>query len=114
MREDAKKNLEMAGLFDSDSDYSGMIGHAVMKLVNTHLDEGHSGGSHEMVLFIFNKVIRGHALTREYWDLKEKELNEFAVQNMGEPWKEHILKEILGEKPETIRSDAAGNESDNS
>lgn len=65
VREDAKLNLEMAGLFKDDSDYNGMIGHAVMKLVNTHLDEGHSGMSHEIALHLFNKVIKGEALTAE-------------------------------------------------
>lgn len=72
---DAKKNLEMAGLFGKDSNYGGMIGEAVMKLVNTHFDEGHSGMSHEYVLYIFNKVVRGHALTKEYWDYKKEQLD---------------------------------------
>ncbi len=39
-RENAKKNLEMAGLLDKDSDYGGMIGEAVLKLIDTHFDEG--------------------------------------------------------------------------
>lgn len=100
VREDAKKNLEMAGLFKKDSDYGGMIGDAVMKLVNTHLSEGHSGFSHEMSLHIFNKVIKGQALTKEYWDLKKAELDKFALENMGEPWKPAMILEMLGERPQ--------------
>ena len=100
IREDAKKNLEMAGLFKKDSDYGGMIGDAVMKLVNTHLDEGHSGFSHEMSLHSFNKVIKGQALTKEYWYLKKAELDKFALENMGEPWKPAMILEMLGERPQ--------------
>lgn len=100
VREDAKKNLEMAGLFKEDSDYGGMLGKAVMKLVDTHFDEGHSGMSHEYTLMLFNKVVRGHALTKEYWDMKKAELDRFAVENMGEPWKSELLKEMLGDRPE--------------
>ncbi len=98
-REDAKKNLEMAGLFKPDSDYDGMLGNAVMKLVNTHFDEGHSGMSHELTLTIFNKVVRGQALTPEYWDMKKAELEKFAMENMGEPWRPEMLEEMLGARP---------------
>lgn len=100
VRDEAKKNLEMAGLFSKESDYGGMIGEAVMKLVNCHCDEGHSVMSHELALCLFNKVIRGEALTSEYWDLRKKELEVFAMENMGEPWKESILEEMIGKRPE--------------
>lgn len=99
MREDARRNLELAGLFDKDSDYDGMLGEAVMKLVNTHLDEGHSGMSHVYTLHLFNKVIKGHALTAKFWDERRKSLEEFAMREMGEPWKPEILEEMLGPRP---------------
>ena len=99
VREDAKRNLELAGLFDKDSDYGGMLGEAVMKLVNTHLDEGHSGMSHECTLMLFNKVIKGQALTAKYWDEKKAELEKFAAENMGEPWKPELILEMIGERP---------------
>ena len=99
VREDAKRNLELAGLFDKDSDYDGMLGEAVMKLVNTHLDEGHSGMSHEYTLMLFNKVIKGQALTTKYWDEKKAELEKFAAENMGEPWKPELILEMIGERP---------------
>lgn len=100
VREDAKLNLEMAGLFNKDSDYGGMIGEAVMKLVNTHLDEGHSGFSHSLALHIFNKVIKGEALTTKYYDMKKAELEKFAQENMGAPWKTEIMEEMIGKRPE--------------
>lgn len=99
IRSDAEENLRMAGLFDEDSDYNGEIGKAVMRLVNTHLDEGHSGMSHGYALYIFNKVITGKALTAAYWDKKKDELDKFAMENMGEPWKPELINEMIGERP---------------
>lgn len=99
VKDEAIKNLEYAGLFEKDSDYGGMLGWAVMRLVETHLAEGHSGASHEIALAIFNKVIRGHALTAKYWDERKAELDRFAQQNMGEPWKESLILEMLGPRP---------------
>lgn len=98
-KEEALENLKMAGLFDKDSDYGGMLGEAVMKLVETHCSEGHSGASHEITLQIFNKVIRGHALTAAYWDKRKKELDKFAEENMGHPWQEHLILEMIGPRP---------------
>ena len=99
IKEDAKLNLEMAGLFDKESDYGGMLGDAVMRLVRTHCNEGHSGMSHEITLQVFNKVIRGHALTAAYWDKKKAELDKFAEENMGQPWQPDMIKEMIGERP---------------
>lgn len=99
VKENAKRNLELAGLFNKDSDYAGMIGEAVMKLVDTHFSEGHSGMSHQYVLHIFNKVVNDIPLTKEFWDIRKKELDDFAKENMGEPWKPEMIKEMLGERP---------------
>lgn len=76
-----------------------MIGDAVMRLVECHCNEGHSGYSHELSLLIFSNVIRGKALTAKYWDEKKAEFDLFAKENMGEPWKDHILKDMIGERP---------------
>lgn len=99
IKENAKRNLELAGLFDKDSDYGGMIGNAVMKLVETHLNEGHSGFSHQLTLNVFNKVINDKALTSKYWDENKDFMEKFALENMGEPWKPELLIEIIGERP---------------
>lgn len=98
-REKAKRNLELAGLFDKDSAYNGMLGNAVMKLVNCHFDEGHSGMSHEYTLHLFNKVVRGHALTAKYWDEQKDYLDKFAMENMGEPWQEDSIQKLIGSRP---------------
>jgi len=99
IRDDAQKNLELAGLFDKDSDYNGEIAHAVMRLVNCHLGEGHSGMSHEYALMLFNKVIRNQALTKKFWDMKKAELDKFAEENMGEPWNQELIEEMIGKRP---------------
>lgn len=59
----AKKEMEIAGLFDKDSDYGGMIGEAVLKMVQMFSEEGHSGYSAPMAISIFEKVARFEPLT---------------------------------------------------
>lgn len=59
----AKSELERAGLFDKDSDYGGMMGEAVMKMVKVFADEGHSGFSAGLAVSIFEKVARFQPLT---------------------------------------------------
>lgn len=52
----AKLELQMAGLFDSDSDYGGMVAHDVMELIEVFAKQGHSGMSAPYVASIFNKL----------------------------------------------------------
>lgn len=59
----AKKEMEIAGLFAKDSDYGGMLGDAVMKMIKVFADEGHSGFSAGMAISIFEKVARFEPLT---------------------------------------------------
>jgi len=59
----AEREMRRAGLYDKDSDYGGMISEAVMALVEVHSKQGHSGGSHWVVMNIFNKVINFETLT---------------------------------------------------
>lgn len=53
----AKREMKIAGLFDVDSDYGGMTGHAVMRAVEVWSKEGHSGYSHALALRVFSKVV---------------------------------------------------------
>ena len=99
-RENAKRNLELAGLLDKYSDYGGMLGEAVMRLIDMHFNEGHSGSSHAMAVELFYRVAKGQALTAEYWDERKAELDKFAKENMGEPWKEFLVEEMIGKRPE--------------
>lgn len=55
--EHAEREMKLAGLDKPDSDYGGMIYEAVMKLVKTHAEEGHSGGSHYITMKVFNEII---------------------------------------------------------
>lgn len=59
----AKKEMEIAGLFDKDSDYGGLLAEAVMKMIKIFADEGHSGFSGGMAINIFEKVARFEPLT---------------------------------------------------
>lgn len=59
----AKKEMELAGLYDRNADYDGNIPEAVMALVEAHSKWGHSGGSHYVTLEIFNKLINYKTLT---------------------------------------------------
>jgi len=58
LRDHARVELEAAGLFKQDSDYGGMLGDAVMELIATFADQGHSGFSASMTLEVFNRVAR--------------------------------------------------------
>lgn len=59
----AIKELELAGLFDKDSDYGGMIGTAVKELLKVFQAQGHSGFSAGQTASIFNKLATGRVLT---------------------------------------------------
>lgn len=59
----AEREMRLAGLYDTDSDYGGMLPEAVMALVEAHSKQGHSGGSHHITLEIFNRVINYKTLT---------------------------------------------------
>lgn len=59
----AEKELKIAGLFDKDSDYGGMLGPAIMKMIREFSAEGHSGYSARLALQIFEKVASFEPLT---------------------------------------------------
>lgn len=59
----AAKELKLAGLFDKDSDYNGMLGDAVLDLVKVFSKQGHSGFSAHQTLKIFNQVANYKPLT---------------------------------------------------
>lgn len=59
----ARDELKRAGLFDKGSDYDGMLGDAVMKMLEQFSDEGHSGASAAMAVSIFSKLARYEPLS---------------------------------------------------
>ena len=54
----AKLELETAGLLSKESDYDGMIGEAVLELVEKFAEQGHSGFSANLTVNAFEKVAR--------------------------------------------------------
>jgi hypothetical protein len=59
----AERELRKAGLFDKDSDYGGMIGVAVMRMIRVFSEEGHSGASAMLTLAAFERIARFKTLT---------------------------------------------------
>lgn len=63
LEQHAERELRAAGLFDADGDYNGGIGPAVMKLIRAITGDGHSGGSAQLTLAAFNRVVQFKTLT---------------------------------------------------
>lgn len=66
--------LELAGYFDKDSDYDGMLGTAVLELIETFAKQGHNGFSEVIVSNLFNKLSRYEILlplSGKYWEWNE-------------------------------------------
>lgn len=59
----AEREMRLAGLYDTDADYDGMIPQAVMAVVRAFAAQGHSGASAGMTLAIIDKVLRWEPLT---------------------------------------------------
>lgn len=78
----AEYELKKAGLFDEDSDYGGMIGEAVLELIQIMSKQGHSGFSAQWVRELFNKLSNYETLTPitensdEWTDVAEYECGE--------------------------------------
>lgn len=52
------RELELAGLFDKDSDYEGMLGEAVQELLDVFHKQGHSGFSAQRTAYLFYTLIK--------------------------------------------------------
>ena len=57
------EELKIAGLFDKDSDYEGMVGKAVQELLKVFQKQGHSGASASIVASIFHNLVKGESLS---------------------------------------------------
>lgn len=53
----AKQSIKKKGLLDKDSDYDGMLGKALMELVDKFSNQGHSGASAQRVAELFYKLV---------------------------------------------------------
>lgn len=63
MLENYKNEIKKAGLYDKDSDYNGMVGEALERLVECHLKEGHSGFSQFHLVHLFHQLMTTNLLT---------------------------------------------------
>lgn len=54
----ARRELEIAGLFDKDSDYGGALATNALEIVETFANQGHSGFSASMMANLLNKLLR--------------------------------------------------------
>ena len=59
----ATKELTLAGLFDKDSDYDGMLGTAALDIIKVFASQGHSGMSTSIVTDIVGRLMRFEPLT---------------------------------------------------
>jgi hypothetical protein len=59
----ARAELQRAGMFDKDADYGGELGPIVMQLMQHFADGGHSGGSAQLALELFERLARYRPLT---------------------------------------------------
>jgi len=80
----AKTELQTAGFFDEDSDYGGLIGEAVMELIEVFSKQGHSGMSAPYVASIFNKLANFEPLLPITG--KDEEWGDVNDLGDGKPW----------------------------
>ncbi len=59
----AKEELDRAGFFDEGSDYDGMLGEAVLELIDCFAKQGHSGASAPLTIALFKKVAAFEPIT---------------------------------------------------
>lgn len=95
----AIRNLELAGWLDKKSDYNGMIGEAVKKLLLLHQSEGHSGASHYTTIALFHKVASGEALSMEFWNERFQDFNKMLREHDAKEFSEVEYELNIMEKP---------------
>lgn len=82
LKSHAQRELELAGWYEKDSVYGGMIPEAVLELMEVFSKQGHSGGSAPIVISLFKKLAMWEAispLTGE--DAEWNEVSEGVFQN---------------------------------
>lgn len=82
----AKRELTIAGLFDKDADYGGLLAESVMKMLAVFAGQGHSGSSAKRVTDIFNRLAQYEPLTPiqggdDEWFQHDNPLDGNIVQN---------------------------------
>jgi len=71
----AVNELKLAGFYDEDSDYKGMLGPAIEEILDVFCRQEHSGGSAGIVIEVLEKLLRWEPLTpcdhSDYNDVSE-------------------------------------------
>jgi len=62
--EHAERELRLAGLYDKDSDYGGLLAEDVVKVVKVFASAGHSGGSAMMAISLLERLLRFEPITQ--------------------------------------------------
>lgn len=81
----AKTELTLAGYFNEDSLYGGMLGDAVVKMIEQFSEEGHSGMSANIAISLFQRLARFEPLTPltgaddEWNDISDDSFTAFAI-----------------------------------
>ncbi len=70
--EHAERELKLAGLFKTESDYSGRVAEGVMRVVKVFAKEGHSGSSAGITVTLLTKLLNFENLVPinsdpQYW-----------------------------------------------
>ena len=113
----ARDELERAGLFDSDSDYGGMLGDAVLEVVRVFSRQGHSGHSAFLVTELATKLMAYQPITPLTYEPDEwNEVSEGLWQNKrksdvfshdcGQTW--YCLDGTSGTREEANRNKVEG------
>lgn len=59
----ALRELQIAGLLDSDADYDGFLGLSILDIVDNFAKQNHSGGSAHMTINLLNKLLSFEPIT---------------------------------------------------
>jgi len=97
--EHAKRELAEAGLLDPNGDcYGDMAGKAVLELMETFAAQGHSGGSADIVLTIFNRLARYKLLNPLPNPTKTREYIDHSDSHGGNPvWQSTRLSSVFSD-----------------
>ena len=93
----AESELELAGLFDKDSDYAGGLGEAVMELIHVFAAQGHSGASAGLTIRLFSEVAAYHTLTPLHG--KDDEWCEVSDGMFQNKRNSAVFKDVVDNKP---------------
>ena len=86
----ASQEMRRVGLYDVDADYGGMIPDAVMALITTFADQGHSGASASIVTQLFTELAQFKPLgpltnDPDEWMKVDPGIDEGTWQNRRQP-----------------------------